>query len=1196
MQKTGLAEFKSATDSMNAFIAYYTDDLLVTRIDLYSDYTKYDVLNTEHCFSAYYKDTNEYYLGDDSYVQKVIKLMNKISIMPGERKQTVDVVDGVVVMELTKTFEERNGNLTNTYMFKQTLLDGELTEEVYMSDDIELKFGKITTSTDLAVKPVNFVVYESYGDVFTNNSSVTSYSTAEYYTEEELRLRYAGKLDHLDDYDMVVCCSLQQAIERLKQLREAVVPRIAVDIESTGLNVGMFGPDCITGVGISFSETQSTYYPFRQEGCDYNLPIWFMSEILEAYNNHESRVKSCTFNGKMEIESFWKERPAFIKYSEYAMSWTYGLYDSTFNEESFYTPNKFEEDFVKHNKFAQHWLNSPETINDGDLMTVFTNDDGLHTSIKLDQRRGRGIHKLKTIAEKITNKFWLELELIFKGEVRFNVLPANLIRLYACPDTMNAIRVCRVLEEQFPSDEMRVLELENELNYVKAQNEFFGLPMDSDRLNSLILEDSYIKDLLEKRFREIHHTSKNIRSNSVKADIFYNRLKAPVLLRTKTGAPSASNAALNAILEDGVIPKDKVNKEHPTPDIAIFIRKDGSVCTYDKLSEEEKAMIESYNSNNVKEKDREISTRVVIKGKKLDENRYPSLIILSEFNKVCKELGALTRLKKKSFNDRFQFYIISDGADSDRQTSDAHQFSDTMKKCVVADSRHHKLISCDYKQVELRILAFLANEKELMESQKDPMVDVHRAIIERIDGTPMWAIAAEVRKLKKAVNFGVVYGMTEYGLVKRLFGIKYTKEELLKAMKMILDFYNGLPGVKAFKLESEQEVMQKGYVTTAFGFRRYFDIVKDPSASKKDIDKAKKAANNTRVQGFGATLLKKAECYYNAYIKEKHWDELVDCDGVMLPKVRMMLSIHDEVLISAHESIPIEEVIEMCKVCQEIPVKGAPPFFAAPAFVNCWYDGKDDAYEIPIPFRDEILDEYKKDGRHLVTYETYLEDLNNYRKRVLTEWMDGLIKEYKTPEEVIAHVRHPDLTHVLISGYVKDEDHITDHMERIALAVHRYMDGRELNVEVTNEVIDTDAQYMGEEDELGRFIYFNDDGEQVVEYADDDTKDEFETDEDDMNTLIIPRAEFENKLEPEYVFYGLGECMVDITSFYRESYKEAIHNAIIDVAEKYPGTYDLLYIFGRGVAKVGYKIAYVPDELNFAIKSAYLNSTEDIAN
>ena len=122
------------------------------------------------------------------------------------------------------------------------------------------------------------------------------------------------------------------------------------------------------------------------------------------------------------------------------MSWTYGLYDSTFNEESFYTPNKFEEDFVKHNKFAQHWLKSPETINDGDLMTVFTNDDGLHTSIKLDQRRGRGIHKLKTIAEKITNKFWLELELIFKGEIRFNVLPANLIRLYACPDTMNTIR------------------------------------------------------------------------------------------------------------------------------------------------------------------------------------------------------------------------------------------------------------------------------------------------------------------------------------------------------------------------------------------------------------------------------------------------------------------------------------------------------------------------------------------------------------------------------------------------------------------------------------------------------------------------------------------------------------------------------------------------------------------------------------
>lgn len=1193
MQKIGLAIFKSETDSMNAFIAYYTDDLLVTRIDLYDDYEKYDVLNTEHCFSAYYKDTNEYYLGDDSYVQKVIKLMSKISIMPGERKQEVEVVDGVAVITLCKTFEEKNGTATNTYMFKQVLIDGELTEESYISPDIEIKFGKVTTSVDLAVKPVNFVLYESYGDVldFSNN---VSYSSAEYYTEEELRLRYPGKLDHLYTYDSVVCSSLQQAIERLEELRVADVPRIAVDVETTGLGMGMFGPDCITGVVISFTETQSTYYPFRQEGCDYNLPIWFISQILEVYNSKGSTRKSCTFNGKMEIESFWKERPAFIKYSDYAQSWKSTLYDNTFNEDSYYTPSDFEKKYVKTNKFAQLWLSHPERINDSRLMTVFTNDDGLHTSIKLDQRRGKGIHKLKTISEKITGLFWLELDIIFKGEIRFNVLPANLIRLYACPDTMNTIRVCRVLEEQFPVDEKRVLEIENELNYLKSENEFFGLPMESEKLNNLILEDSYIKDLLEKRFREIHHTSKNIRSNPVKADIFYNRLKAPIVLRTKTGAPSASNAALEAILEDGVLSKDVVeSKGTKTPDIAIFTRQDGSVCTYDKLSEEEKAMLEAYNVQNVKEKDRKIKTRIVIKGKKLDSNKYPSLVILSEYNKICKELGALTRLKKKSYNDRFQFYIISDGADSDRQTSDAHQFSDTMKKCVVADSKYHKLISCDYKQVELRILAFLSHEEELMNLQKDPVIDVHRAVTHIIKGKEIWDISAEERKINKAVNFGVVYGMTEWGLVKRLHGIKYTKQQLLECMKMILDFYNGLPGIKEFKEQSETMLMDKGYVETAFGFRRYFSIVKDPTATEKDIDKAKKAANNTRVQGFGATLLKLAECHYGMYIREKHWDDLVDCDGIMLPKVRMMLSIHDEVLISAHESIPIEEIIEMCKVCQEIPVKGAPPFFAAPAFVNCWYDGKDDAYEIPITFRDEILDEWKKSGKHLLHYDTYLDDLNNYRKSILTEWMDGLIAKYKTQEEVIAHVRHPDLTHVLISSYIKGEDNISEHRERIAVAVKRYMEGRAIDLSEDNTIDDNDSGYLGDDQELGKFIYFDDNGEQIVEYVDDDTEAEFEEEEDDMNTLVVSMPEYARRLEPEYVYYALRECLIDITPFYMESYKEDIHNAICNVAMKNPGKYELNYVFGKSIAKVGYKVSYVPDEFNYAIKEAYLRCTED---
>lgn len=1189
MQKIGTVSFHMENDRLNLYIAYNTDDLSITRIDMFDDPQKYDTLNTFNCTASYYKEGAEYYYGDDSLIQKVLKLMNKVIVMPGERKTDVDIIDGVVVMTSTKQFTEKNGTSDNTYIFKQVLKDGDVTEEIYISPTIELRFSQISNNTSSAVKPLTFGVYEKYGDDVLSVSQSVSYSSAEYYTEEELKLRYPGKLDHLYTYDSIVCGSLEEAIIRLQELRDSNTPRIAVDIESTGLEVGMFGPDCITGVVISFTETQSTYYPFRQEGCEYNLPIWFMSEILDAYNAKGKTRKSCTFNGKMEIKSFWKERPPFLRFSEYAQKWKTSLYESKFsNDESTYQPNDFEKNFVEHNKYAQLWLTNPEKVNlDGDLMTVYSNDDGLHTSIKLDQRRGRGIHALKTISEKITGKFWLELDLIFKGEIKFNVLPKNLIRLYACPDTMNTIRVCRVLEEQFPKGEMKVLELENKLNYVKSENEFFGLPMDAKELDLLIAEDTYIKDLLEKMFREIHHTSKNIRSNAVKADIFYNRLKAKVLLRTTTGAPSASNAALKSILDSGVIPKDEVKaKKVKTPDITVFIKPDGGVCTYDKLTQDEKNTVED--EKKLKDDKKTIKVHTVIKGSKLDSNRYPSLIILDEFNKICKELGALTRLRNKSFSNRFQFYIISDGADSDRQTSDAHQFSDTMKKCVIADSSHHHLISCDYKQLELRVLSFLAGEKELTKLMFDPSVDIHRAIIQRITGTPMWMISNEQRKKQKQVNFGVVYGMTEYGLVRRLFGVRYTPEQLVQSIQMIMDFYNGLPHIKAFKAESEAMVLEDGKVETAFGFIRYFDYVKDPNTSKKMISKALKAGNNTRVQGFGATMMKLSECLYRDYIHEKGWDELVECDGLMLPKVRMMLSIHDEVLISAHDSIPIEEIIEMCKVCQELPIKDGPPFFAAPAFVGSWYDGKKDEYEIPIQFRDKIIEAYNKDGTHLLHYDTYLKDLDNFREHELTDWMDDLISEYKTEEEVVAHVRHPDLTHVLISGYIKSEDNIDDHLERIKVAVHRYMSGHNVEYVEKEDEKAEEASYIDETGNLGEYIYFNEDGEQITEYVDKDTEEELTAEVDDPNSAIDESLVAERHLEPEYAYYGLCECMIDVNSFYRMPWRNDVHNAIIKVAKENPGDYKLVYIYGKGLAPVGYNVAYCPEEFNTAIKVACL--------
>lgn len=1158
MQKSGIVSTPELFDRGSVLhCLWLTDDIKYERIDLYDSMDDVNIIDSSKSVASYYRDKKEYYYQDEAMTRLFNKTVRKCKNIPAKSKQEFSMEDGNMI--LTSVKDDNNGNV-----YSITLVNGVVAEEKYVTPECRIDINSINSAMNYEKPPINFSMYTVYGGDTFIVDDMYSYSGLDYYTLDQLKVMYPGKLDHIETYDYVVVDSLATAFKRLKEFKESTTDLVSIDIESTGLNVQMFGPDCITGVVLSFNDEQSTYYPFRQEGFKYNLPIWFISEIADVVNNLPEWRKVCTYNGKMEIESFWKERPCWLKYSEYAMkNWKYELYESKFitsSEE--YKPTEEEVGLVNQSRFATKFKDTG-TVND--LIWIRSDIDGFHISVKLDQRRGRGIHTLKTNSTNITGLFWLELDLIFKGDIKFNVLPPDIVRYYACPDTCNTIRVCRELGKRVPQCEVQVLNIEHELTEVKACNEFYGMRTDKETLDRLIQDQEYLCDMLEKRFRQIHKTSKNIRSNNVKADIFYNRLKAPILIRTKNGGPSASNIALKAILDDGTIPKDKLPpKEKWPPDIMDRTREN-----------------------------------VVISGEQLISNRYPSLIILQAYNKARKELGALKRIRKKSFQDRVYFYIMSDGADSDRQTSDAHQYSDTMKSIIKSDSEDHWMISCDYKQVELRVLAYVYGEHDLIELQKDPNVDIHRAILQRITGKEMWDISAQERKEGKSTNFGVVYGMTEFGLVKRDCGPKYTKEQLLEKKKSIIDFYNGLPGVKAGTEESKEMVMRDGFIQTKFGFRRYFPKVKDPAVTEAELSKIFKAANNTRIQGFAATMMKIAECNYNAYIKQKGWDELVDCNGVMLPKVRLMLSIHDEVLISTHKSVPIEEVIEMCKICQEIDIKGSAPYYAAPAFVDNWYLGKKDAYEIPIEFRDEVIEKYHK-GIRILHMETYLKDLNDFRNRRLIGYMEDLYAKYKTPEEMAKHSKDPDLTHVMISAYLPEgiKDKKDNHRECILKSIESYMEQRDSilnNSEYSHKVpvsdsmeSDKEMRYMDDDVELNEYISYTDDGELIVEYDEDVIPDEIE--EDDEESITTYKESTYKRYDDEYALYAMSKCIIDLTEYYSNSVGEELHQKLFSIAKDNPGAYDMTYVIGHSLVNAGYTIGYVPDTINKEFKNILMKN------
>lgn len=648
-------------------------------------------------------------------------------------------------------------------------------------------------------------------------------------------------------------------------------------------------------------------------------------------------------------------------------------------------------------------------------------------------------HSLKSESQ-LTDKIrYIELEDIFKSKklINFSGVPLDITRVYACPDGDNPIKCYKRLFPQLPVDERNLLMLESRNMVNKAVNEFYGLNTDYEKLVSMFENVKREVLELEDKFKSIHKISGNIRSPLVLRDIIYGKLNCPVsVVTSSTGLPAVNKVAIATILKSGKLETDE--------EFEPFIDSTGNQL---------------------------ISARDM-------KNKYPSLVILQTYNLKFKEYTQLKRLIEHSSGGRVSFRINPVGAASGRQTSDAHQFSDPMKANIIADTPYHWLYDSDLKQVELRILIALARDSVLKEYAEDPETDLHRAFASRILGKEMWEISAKERGDLKPVNFGVVYGKTEYGLAVDEYGPNYTREQLNSCRDKITSFFTGLPLINRL-LNSWIEFIEKnGYVKTEFGRYRYDYSILSPNCTKAEKRKIIRQLKNTPIQGFGADVLKIIECRMWEHIKSKGWDELVQYDDhTYFPKVRMMIPVHDEILFSADKTIPVEEILEMCKSSFEVSIPHCPTLYAEPSLATNWLDAHDgDIYGIPIKLRNHIIDQYNKDKIPRLTLDNWVDTINDYKHQLLKDYMDSLISKYKTEEEIVKNVRHPNLTHVLISSSVdsKTIKSLTQR-EAIKVAVHNY-----LNSEVsTQEIIETNADLY---DNNAIDIELNDNMEDITNY------------------------------------------------------------------------------------------------------------------
>jgi DNA polymerase-1 len=195
------------------------------------------------------------------------------------------------------------------------------------------------------------------------------------------------------------------------------------------------------------------------------------------------------------------------------------------------------------------------------------------------------------------------------------------------------------------------------------------------------------------------------------------------------------------------------------------------------------------------------------------------------------------------------------------------------------------LISADYSQVELRILAHMSGDPGLIEAFRQGR-DIHAATASRIFGVPLEEVTPELRRAAKAVNFGIDYGMTLYGLATRL-GI-----DRRRAQEFIDNYFARFPGVAEYIERTWRRAEEEGYVETMLGRRRYIPGLRSKTYNVREA--AKRQAINMPIQGSAADLIKVAMIRVDRHIRER------------APEARMILQVHDELLFEAPEGMAEE--------------------------------------------------------------------------------------------------------------------------------------------------------------------------------------------------------------------------------------------------------------------------------------------------
>jgi DNA polymerase-1 len=433
----------------------------------------------------------------------------------------------------------------------------------------------------------------------------------------------------------------------------------------------------------------------------------------------------------------------------------------------------------------------------------------------------------------LKNQAWLRLdlemttidELIGKGrnQLRMDQISVARVAPYACADADVTLRLCEVLERELKERDQWSLYTEIELPLVPvlASMEEHGMVVDRDYLEAMSRRLSQrLAELEADIYREAGHAF-NINSPKQLGTVLFEELGLPGGRRTKTGF--STDASVIEGLRD----------QHPIAELLLEYRQ------IDKL-----------------------------KSTYLDA--LPALIhprtgrVHTSFNQTGTNTGRLS------------------SSDPNLQNIPVRTELGRAVRAAFIAPEGHVLLGCDYSQVELRLLAHLSKDPELM-GAFHRNEDVHASTAAAIFGVPLAEVTSDQRAMAKTINFGLMYGMSDYGLAAR------TALSVPEAREFIDAYFTRFHGVKEYLEGTVERARRDGYVETLLGRRRYFPELRSRSAAN-NVRAAERAAINMPIQGSAADIIKLAMIVLDRRLRE---------EGLAS---RMVLQVHDELVLEVPEA------------------------------------------------------------------------------------------------------------------------------------------------------------------------------------------------------------------------------------------------------------------------------------------------------